>query len=105
MSVIYQGETFEVSNEDLVQVKSELGNLSEELYICSSNTTTSELMTSYDLEINKHMDECWLEKLLERWEDPTPSNSKEDLEEDLEEEWLDYRTDSDLLESEENNYL
>ena len=99
MSVSYQGETFDVSEQDLVQVKSELGNLSDELYICASNT--SELMTSYDLEINKHEDEMYLEKLLEKWENPIPLTPKE------EEEWLEYensRMESDLLES-ENEWL
>lgn len=87
MSVVYQGQEFEVSNEELIQVKSELGNLSDELYICGSNFENEEDYLLY---------------LESKWNNPTPLTPQE------EEEWLEYensRLESDLLESDENNYL
>lgn len=106
MSVSYQGETFDISEKDLIQINSELGNLSDELYICDSSNSA---------------DEEYLEKLLERWEEPGTVPGIHFTDEELEllyknnfkltpqeeQEWLEYensRLESDLLES-ENEWL
>ena len=87
MSVIYQGEQFEVSNEELIQITSELGELQDELYICDSNFENEEEYLLY---------------LESKWNNPTPLTPQEEAE------WQEYensRLESDLIESEENNYL
>lgn len=117
MSVVYQGETFEVSNEDLVQtiipegnncqliikndqqIKSELGNLSEELYICTSEPVDSDVSLFFQdkQSSNFESEEDYLLYLESKWNNPTPLTPQE------ENEWLEYensRMESDLLESE-----
>lgn len=86
MSVSYQGEMFDISEQDLVQIKYELGEMSDQLYICGSNFESEEDYLLY---------------LESKWNNPTPLTPEE------EEEWLEYensRMESDLLEG-ENEWL
>ena len=121
MSVIYQGQEFEVSNEELIQtiipegnncqliikndqqINSELGNLSDELYICTSEPVDSDVSLFFQdkQSSNFENEEDYLLYLESKWNNPTP------LTPEAEQEWLEYensRMESDL-EYQQNEWL